>query len=50
MCLDAWILQHIPGPKACFQYVKMHSGQDQKACTGVGVTSSLHGREKLFDY
>lgn len=28
-----WILQHIPGPKTCSQYMQMHSGQDQKAST-----------------
>lgn len=28
-----WTLQHIPGPRACFQYMQMHSGQDQKAST-----------------
>lgn len=48
---DTWILQQVPGPKACFQRVKkMQSGQDQKACTRVGMTSSIHGRERLFGY
>lgn len=48
---DIWILQQAPGPKACFQHVKkMQSGQDQKACMGVGMTSSIHGRERLFGY
>lgn len=30
---DTWTLQHIPGPKACFQCMQMHSGQDQKPST-----------------
>lgn len=28
-----WTLQHVPGLKACFQYMQMNSGQDQKAST-----------------